>query len=82
MKEIRTELVSHTPLERLVFEILVTCDEVCKESKAQVELIPRDHDCALYFNGVKQTTLGELTKDLGEDSNARISCKYLEHTEV
>ncbi len=79
MREIRIELVSY---ERLVFETLVTCDEVCKESKAQVELIPRDHDHALYFNDVKRTTLGELTKDLGEDSNAKMCCKYLEYTEM
>jgi len=65
----------HTRFKKLVFEIFVTCDEVRKEGRAIVELTPRDQDYTLYFNGVEQATLSELTKELKEDSNAKACCK-------
>lgn len=68
--------------EKPMFEIFVTCDEVRKEGKVLVELIPEDHDYVLHFNGAKQTTLDELTKNLKEDPNAKMCCKYLEYAEI
>jgi len=68
--------VSHTMFKKIMFKIFVTCNEVRKEGKALVELIPEDRDYALYFNGIEQETLSELTKELKEDSNARACRRY------
>ena len=68
---------SQAMFKRLIFEVFVTCDEIRKEGRALIELVPEDQDYMLYFNGVKIASLSMLTKELREDSNAKICCKTL-----
>lgn len=70
-------LTQKVPFERLVFEVQVTCDDIRKGGKARVEIIPRDNDYAIHFNGIEQFSLGEITRELKEDTQAKTCCKAI-----
>ncbi|RLE48409.1 MAG: hypothetical protein DRJ18_02085 [Candidatus Methanomethylicota archaeon] len=70
-------LTQKTLFEKLVFEIHITCDDVRREGKAKIEIVPKDNDYVVYFNGKEQFMLNEITRDLKEDIHAKTCCKAI-----